>query len=460
MELNKQFTDGDGDGLLFCEDICDTNSKLNVDKSSSDGQECLCQDETYYDYLLDIGGPYEDADGDGVRNCVDECPNDANVVRNNCKELPDHFGICGPDVQEPPDNDKCPPQDDCDNDALYASEQHNLKKCECEYSAEKCDDLFGSKDYCAGIDGHQSRDSILQMIESEQKHLGIDSHDEIVTLALRSSDGGYCECVESANNADDPDEVKLLDADDNGIVDCYEDPECQGTTAGAFLDLCKPEGSRDCVNKVPSVSDNHKVICNTAVVDDTTPICADVKDSDGDGVADCADQCPANSARKTIKPHGKPDDFMTCPCDWIESAAKADSDHDHVVDCHDVCCHTRQTHDGDTEPCHRIMPGYDSNDNNVTNTHDDDKDLWHNCYDACPGGPNRDPTDPASPCAIGLAAPPVVPPVKRNVSEPIHDYEWVISVLGGVISGVVLGVITFRSDREGAAKKAASDRAV
>jgi hypothetical protein len=54
----------------------------------------------------------------------------------------------------------------------------------------------------------------------------------------------------------------------------------------------------------------------------------------------------------------------------------------------------------------------------------------------------------------------VVPPVKKVVSEPIHDYEWVLATVGGLLAGVVVGVITFRSDDDGAAAaaKAKSDR--
>lgn len=445
----EDFIDHDVNGMLQCEEVCDINPSFT--HSGGDGSEChACPCDTQdYGYLEAMGitsGACGDEDNDGFPNCVDPCPKDAGIPQNNC-------GICGEaNVANPPDD--CPAKPEyCGTEDLPSDDPYG---CKCDHTTEFCDkEELANRKECPNIDMPNIKEDIRKFLAA-QTDVEIPDAGGVHTVKLleRLSDDELCTCVIKKA---DVNEFELVDGENDGVVDCFEDEPCKADVDGAFLNLCEPT-LQECQKNPTPLSTLGNPLCTANVFGG---ICNDFnKDTDGDGHSDCIDMCPAGSSRQVYMPHGAFSNFRSCGCSWPASAAATNSDADTVVDCHDVCCSTRLTATGKTEKCHRIMPGYDSNDDNATNTADDDKDTFHNCYDACPGGANRDPSDPASPCAIGLAAPPVVPPVKRNVSEPMHDYEWVISVLGGVISGVVLGVITFRSDREGAAKKAASDRAV
>jgi hypothetical protein len=473
-DVRSGFADADNDGLYACEEECD-HSALFIHSKSPDDTRSVCNcpvagatDFSYLNALDD--GVYGDHDGDGYINCIDQCPLDANFhKRNNCAEVPGKLGLCAVNVVgNPADAAECLAEPEYCTDEDIVAPAGSFEQCECSYTAEACDDAFPDHiDECVDVDdtgdetlpGVQRISLIKQMISEAKKNIVTDTNNVEITLpALQNN--GWCTCVEHKPTDDDANAIALLDADNDGVIDCYEDVECRGVT-GAFMDACSRVEPKPCIDAHPHIGDNHKVICPIEIEEDSKAVfCHDLTDSDGDGYANCEESCPNNPNRNFFKPHRPHTDPESCPCEFTNVAAASNSDSDTVVDCHDVCCSTRVLPSGKVETCPHVYPAYSVDDDNATNTNDDDNDGFLNCYDACPGHPNRDPTDPASPCERSLGAPPVVPPVKKVVSEPIHDYEWVLATVGGLLAGVVVGVITFRSDDDGAAAaaKAKSDR--
>jgi len=449
----KRFVDADADNLLACEEVCDLNpefthpAEVGTDHPCS---ACPCNVDTSYDYLKAMGitdGPCADSDGDGVLNCNDECPTSTDLQsRNSCHQCEAELGA----------GESCPDAHDyCLDDTTIEPPDTDPYKCKCSRNPDQCElTAASSRKECPDIDLPLTKAEIHDMIRAAEKHTVAEKGTEhSVKLVVRGNDGTVCDCVE----VDSAGTGVVLKDDGDGVLDCFEDPDCVNDPAGAFLDVCQPDPPTCLKNPMPT-SAIGKPLCAANIF---KGICNDFdRDTDGDGFSDCMDACPLGSSRQLYMPFGKHDNPNSCRCDWTDAASQSNSDADSVLDCHDVCCSTRKTSSGKTETCDHVFPAYSFDDDNATNTNDDDGDGFHNCYDACPGGRNRDPTDPRSPCEMPLAAPPVVPPVKKLVSEPIHDYEWVLATVAGALAGVVVGVITFRSDDDGtaAAAKAKSDR--
>ncbi|MEQ3796460.1 hypothetical protein AAFP94_14825, partial [Flavobacteriaceae bacterium MJ-SS4] len=169
------------------------------------------------------------------------------------------------------------------------------------------------------------------------------------------------EICDGIDNNCDGQKDEGLDADTDGIADCFD--ICPG-----FNDTIDDDGDGapngcDTCPSDPNKTEPGDCGCGTT---DT--------DSDGDGTPDCNDNCPSDP-NKT--------DPGTCGC----GIADTDSDSDGTPDCNDNCpSDPNKTEPGD---CGCGTPDTDT-----------DSDGTPDCNDNCPSDPNK--TDPGA-CGCGIA---------------------------------------------------------
>jgi len=236
-------TDSDGDGVADCIDNCPSVANADQADSDSDGvgdacDGCPSDPNKTAPGVCGCGVPDTDTDGDGVADCNDLCPNDPN------KTDP---GVCGCGVADI----------DTDGDGVA-----------------DCNDLCPADP--------------------------------------NKTDPGVCGCG-----------VADIDTDGDGVADCNDlcpaDPNktAPGTCGCGVADTDSDgDGIADCIDGCPT--DPLKTapgICGCGVAD---------TDSDGDGVADYNDGCPADPNK--INPG-------VCGC----GVADTDSDGDGTADCIDNC---------------------------------------------------------------------------------------------------------------------------
>jgi probable HAF family extracellular repeat protein len=365
--------DCNGNGISDRKDIrSGTSADCNRNRVPD---ECDIADGTSLDCNSD-GIPDEcqpDADGDGVIDACDGCPNDAQ------KTSPGSCGCGAPDTDA--DHNGTPdcldpgqkPAPDCnangvpDKDDITAGTSHD---CNADGVPDACQsdaDGDGLIDPCDGCPKDASK------TEAGLCGCGVPEVDSDGDGTLDCADGcpndsykttpGTCGCGA-------PD----VDSDGDGILDCQDPgdppgPDCNangvpdvddihaGTSTDcngdAVPDECQMDTDGDglinpcdgCPNDAAKMAPG---ACGCGVPDadsdgDGTPNCADGcpndpakvapgvcgcgvsdVDSDGDGVADCADGCPNDPAK---------DQPGLCGC----GVSDADSDSDGVPDCEDGC---------------------------------------------------------------------------------------------------------------------------
>jgi len=181
---------------------------------------------------------------------------------------------------------------------------------------------------------------------------------------------------------------------------CLRPGVCENTKA-TFQDSCNLKA--ECTETITEFDrDGDGLHC----LFDVHPSCKNIA-TDHDN--DCFESCP-NDADVNGDHFYQP--FLTnrtdprvCPC-WKRAQALKDTDGDKVLDCIDQCCETRFSEtSGRPLPCpFPVLAPYTFNDSVANNTADNDNDGFPNCIDACPNGPNVNRSNATSPCDRVLAA--------------------------------------------------------
>ncbi len=221
---------------------------------------------------------------------------------------------------------------------------------------------FG-KDGCGGRDGWYLDD--FEIFDCDCNTNGIaDAADIAAGTSLDCDSNGYpddCEIAENPNR----------DCDHNGVIDtCQTDSDGDGV-----IDPCDPCPAH------PFISPGR---CGCGVPE---------TDTDGDGVPDCVDLCPDNSGK---------DNPGICGC----SVSDQDTDGDGIPDCNDQC---PNEHDFDSDGdgvlnCHDLCP-FDANKTAPGQCGcglaegETDGDGTPDCKDLCPNDPNK--TFPGG-CGCGI----------------------------------------------------------
>lgn len=196
-----------------------------------------------------------DTDGDGVINCLDQCPNTpacASVNQQGCPTDGDGDGVF----------DGC---DQCPGTLTGDSVDANG----CSTVDEDGDGVPNDADRCRGTPA-----------------CAIASVDMHGCPADADGDGLFdgCDRCPGAND--------LTDTDADGIPDCLDPCPNVGDTDGEGLQDCQDGCPDDPLKRDPGV-------CGCGVVD---------ADADGDGVLDCHDACPNTPACAAVNEHGCPID--------------------------------------------------------------------------------------------------------------------------------------------------------
>jgi len=309
-------TDSDGDGVADCIDNCPSVANADQADSDSDGvgdacDGCPSDPNKTAPGVCGCGVPDTDTDGDGVADCNDLCPNDPN------KTDP---GVCGCGVA------------DIDTDGDGVADCNDL----CPADPNKTDPGVCG---CGVADIDTDGDGVA------------DCNDLCPADPLKTAPG-ICGCG-----------VADTDSDGDSVADCIDNCPSVANANQADSDS---DGVGDACDGCPS--DPNKTapgICGCGVAD---------TDSDGDGVADYNDGCPADPNK--INPG-------VCGC----GVADTDSDGDGVADCNDLC---------PADP-NKTAPGICGC--GIADT-DSDGDGVADYNDGCPADPNK--TAPGT-CGCGVA---------------------------------------------------------
>ncbi|MFQ5424381.1 MAG: thrombospondin type 3 repeat-containing protein [Phycisphaerae bacterium] len=348
--------DTDGDGVLDCLDNCPN------DPNKTEPGVCGCG-------VADV-----DTDGDGTFDCMDACPNDP------AKTAP---GTCGCGVADTDTDgdgtvdciDMCPTDP--------AKVEPGLCGCGTADTDSDGDGTPDCNDACPNDAAKIAPGTCgCGTADTDTDGDGTPDCNDACPADPGKIDPGICGC----GAAD-------TDSDGDGVADCND--RCPG---GPDVDS-DGDGVLDCDDACPADPDKTEPgICGCGVPEidsdgDGTPDCRDAcpadpnktkpgscgcgmpdADSDGDGTADCADACP-NDPSKT-----SPD---ACGC----GVPDIDTDGDGTLDCRDRC----PDDPSKTEPgaCGCGVPDTDR-----------DGDGVADCNDRCPDDPDR--TVPGA-CGCGVA---------------------------------------------------------
>lgn len=320
--------------------------------------------------------PIPDSDSDGVPNCLDGCPSDAN------KTEPGECGCGVPDTHCDNDGvadcrDGCPcdrnkiepgqcgcgnPDNHCDNDGVADC----LDGCPCDRNKTEPGQCG-----CGNPDNHCDNDGVADCLDG----CPCDRH---------KTDPGQCGCGNPDNHCDD-----------DGVADCLDACPCDRNKTepgqcgcGTPDDHCDNDGTADCLDGCP---------CDRNKTEPGTCGCgAPDTDSDNDGIADCVDLCPGTELGVPVNEDGCPDGGACCfdigiclngladfeECEVVGGiflgmgvTCAGDPDHDGAVGCDDGC-----PMDGG-----KTAPGICGC--GVSEETDRDDDGVPDCIDDCPDTP-------------------------------------------------------------------------
>ena len=260
-----------------------------------------------------------DADSDGIRDCLDNCPADANPEQNDCDQ--DGIGdVCDADST---DGDADRIGDACDNCLGIAN------------TTQSDADGDGFGDACDTCTGNGPSDE-----DGDAVCTGTDNC-PLVTNPLQSD----CD-ADGTGDACDQDTV---DSDGDGVdVLCDNCPDLanpdqadsDGDPFGNACDSCLGYGPSDAdsddtcdeQDNCPDIFNPTQDDCDHDFIGD--PCDPDTIDGDGDGVADACDNCPAiaNPGQEDKEHDGFGD-----VCDTCANQGPADSDGDERCDNDDNC---------------------------------------------------------------------------------------------------------------------------
>ncbi len=305
-----QFQDTDGDGT------CDASDGCPADQLKVAPGICGC------------GVSDADSDGDGTVDCLDGCPMDP------AKTAP---GICGCNVADADSdldgtadcNDLCPNdpnkvapgQCGCGNGETGTS-------CD-DGNASTINDQVGSNCACAG--------TVVDCNDNDPCTLDSYNGSQCVHAALPDGDGdGACDLIDECPA--DPNKVVPgqcgcgaadVDTDSDGLADCVDSCPFAVGQAGSSCDdgdlqTINDHLLADCSCAGTLVNCDDQNACTNDLFNGNQCIHMALPDSDGDGVCDGADGCPADPLK--LAPG-------FCGCGFPD----VDSDGDLVYDCVDGC---------------------------------------------------------------------------------------------------------------------------
>ena len=330
-------------------DTCDDGDPNTVNDQIN--ASCIC-----------AGTNCPDADGDGVCDDDDNCPNESNVDQRDL-DLDGLGDACDDDI----DGDGVPNADDCDpiDDAIIfgpgdscddndASTVNDVYSAACICAGTSCPDADGDgvcddDDICPGFDDNLDADSDgtpdgCDTCDGSQDGMPCDDGDDCTTADVFDAD---CNCA-----------GVFSDTDGDGV--CDFDDVCTGSDDNIDSDGDGiPDGCDNCDADIIGTSCDDGDPCTTVDIYDANCDCLGTfTDSDGDGVCDADDMCPGFDDNIDADANGTPDGCDSCdpamigttcddgdPCttdDTFNAACDCtgtliDSDGDGVCDADDRC---------------------------------------------------------------------------------------------------------------------------
>jgi hypothetical protein len=326
-----------------------------------------------------------DADGDGIADADDNCPNDANPLQQDN----DHDGIgnaCD-DTPNGPDGDGDGIPNAIDNCPAVAN--HSQTDTDGDGVGDACDDTPGGPDG----DGDGIPD-------------GTDNCPAVANHSQADTDGdGVGDACDSTPGGPDGDGDGVPDGTDN--CPAKANPSQTDTDGDGVGDACDnspggPDGDGD---GTPDATDNCADVANPSQTDsdgdgigDACDITPNGPDGDGDGVPDATDNCPVVANHNQSDSDG---DGVGDACD--NTPGGPDGDGDGVPDATDNCPNAANPNQADSDgdgignACDNT-PGADGDGDGVANTADNcpaianadqldtDKDGIGDACDATPKG--------------------------------------------------------------------------
>ena len=388
--------DADKDGVG---DVCDGDSDGDGDPDLADcapldpaifhGQAEVCDGiDNDCNGALDEG--FADADGDGLKDCVDsDMDGDGAVNDDDCAPLDPAAAPGLPEVCDGIDNNCVDGADegfadtdsdgkpDCLDDDKDGDGDPDLSDC----APLNADIHHGAAEACNGVDDNcnvlvdegfadSDLDALKDCVDGDQDNDGSLNDDDCAPLDPTVSPLAAEVCDGIDNNCADGVDEGFADTDSDGKADCLDD-DIDGDAIPNGADLCPFDADPQQQN---NDGDAQGDVCDP--------------DDDNDGVADTADNCP-----KTANAQQGDQDK-----DGAGDACDADDDNDGALDPADCQPHNAAVYPGAAEACN----GADDNCNGIIDEGfpDLDQDGLKNCVDPDQDGdgiPNDDDNAPDVP---------------------------------------------------------------
>ncbi len=386
------FADADGDGVCDADDACpgeDDNQDVDGDgipdgcdncDGNLEGTACddgdVCTTGDVYDADCNCTGTFADADGDGVCDANDICPDSDDNQDVDGDGIPDGCDDCDGNLE----GTSCDDGDVCTTGDVYDAD------CNCAgtFADADGDGVCDADDTCPGADDNQDADGDgipdgCDDCDGNLEGTACDDGDACTTGDVYDVD---CNCTGT-----------FADADGDGV--CDADDICSGADDNQDGDGDGvPDGCDDCDGNLEGTSCDDGDACTTGDVYDAECNCIGIfADADGDGVCDADDICSGADDNQDGDGDGVPDGCDDCDdnlegtsCDDGDACTTgdvydaecncigifADADGDGVCDADDICSGADDNQDGDGDG---VPDGCDDCDGNLEGTSCDDGDA-------------------------------------------------------------------------------------